>query len=134
MNVAQNMEESDDDLHCIFYLLQQVKNWTQDLIDIEHKAKESARVLFFVLDAETRAAAAAIEVAHLAASIQSRHLVLVLQPYRRGQQIAGESVPDQSVSYHQHVSYIECIQLLIIFVLFSESIWICLEVKQYFKR
>lgn len=76
--------------------MQQVAEWSSELIDIEFKAKQTARVLFFVLDAETRAAAAAVEAAYLAASTRS-HLILVLQPYRRGQQIGGEPVPDQSV-------------------------------------
>lgn len=72
---------------------QQVADWSLELIEIEHRAKQSARVLFFVLDADTRAAAAAVEAAHLAAA--PRPLVLVLQPYRRGQRIGGEVVSNQ---------------------------------------
>ncbi|CAD7085714.1 unnamed protein product [Hermetia illucens] len=72
----------------------QVSDWTPDLIELEHRAKEKARVLFFVMDSETRASAGAIEAAHIAGQ-NSRHLVLVLHPYKPDQSILNEPISQQ---------------------------------------
>ncbi|KAJ6633543.1 hypothetical protein Bhyg_16976, partial [Pseudolycoriella hygida] len=72
----------------------QVSDWTPDLIELEHRAKEKARVLFFVMDSETRASAGAIEAAHIAGQ-NSRHLVLVLHPYKPDQCILNEPISSQ---------------------------------------
>lgn len=74
--------------------LQQVSEWTPDLIELEHRAKEKARVLFFVIDSETRASAASIEAANIS-GMSSQHLVLVLHPYKREQCIFNEPVSPQ---------------------------------------
>lgn len=73
------------------FSLQQVSQWTPDLIELEHRAKEKARVLFFVIDSETRATAGAIEAAHIAGQ-NLKHLVLVLHPYQTDQKILNESI------------------------------------------
>ncbi|XP_055300575.1 uncharacterized protein LOC129567549 isoform X2 [Sitodiplosis mosellana] len=72
----------------------QVSDWTPDLIELEHRAKEKARVLFFVMDSETRASAAAIEVAYISGH-NPRHLVLVLNPYKPEQCILNEPISPQ---------------------------------------
>ncbi|GAB0098245.1 raw [Sergentomyia squamirostris] len=72
----------------------QVSDWTPDLIELEHRAKEKARVLFFVIDSETRASAGAIEAAHIAGQ-NSKHLVLVLHPYKPHQKILNEPISTQ---------------------------------------
>lgn len=72
----------------------QVSDWTPDLIELEHRAKEKARVLFFVIDSETRASAGTIEVAYLAGQ-NARHLVLVLHPYKADQCISNEPISPQ---------------------------------------
>lgn len=74
--------------------LQQVSQWTPDLIQLEHRAKIKARVLFFVIDSETRASAGAIEVAHLAGQNQ-KPLILVLHPYNRNQKIFEEPISEE---------------------------------------
>lgn len=74
--------------------LQQVSQWTPDLIALEHRAKEKARVLFFVMDSETRASAGAIEAAHIAGQNQ-KPLILVLHPYKRNQKILNESISEE---------------------------------------
>lgn len=74
--------------------MQQVSQWTPDLIELEHRAKEKARILFFVMDSETRATAGAIEVAHIAGQ-NLKHLVLVLHPYKMGQKILNESISNE---------------------------------------
>lgn len=82
---------------CLLYRLhksQQVSDWTPDLIELEHRAKEKARVLFFVMDSETRASAGAIEAAHIAGQ-NARHLVLVLHPYQPKQCIWNEPISAQ---------------------------------------
>lgn len=77
----------------ITYFNPQVANWSHELMEVEHRAKQCARALLFVLDAETRAAAASVEAAHLAAG--GRDLLLVLRPYRRHQRIGSERITDQ---------------------------------------
>ncbi|XP_043070386.1 homeobox protein 5 isoform X2 [Drosophila grimshawi] len=72
----------------------QVSDWTPDLIELEHRAKEKARVLFFVMDSETRASAGAIEAAHIAGQ-NCKQLVLVLHPYKPNQNILNEPISHQ---------------------------------------
>ncbi|XP_055548922.1 uncharacterized protein LOC129732250 isoform X2 [Wyeomyia smithii] len=69
----------------------QVSEWTPDLLELEHRAKEKAKVLFFVMDSQTRSTAGAIEVAHIAGK-NSKHLVLVLLPYKQNQKILEETL------------------------------------------
>uniref|UniRef100_A0A1Q3FKN2 Putative nucleoside 2-deoxyribosyltransferase like protein n=1 Tax=Culex tarsalis TaxID=7177 RepID=A0A1Q3FKN2_CULTA len=69
----------------------QVSEWTPDLLELEHRAKEKARVLFFVMDSQTRSTAGAIEVAHIAGK-NSKRLVLVLLPYKPKQKILNETL------------------------------------------
>lgn len=86
--------------------MQQVSDWTPDLIELEHRAKEKAQVLFFVMDSETRASAGAIEAAHIAGQ-NSRHLVLVLLPYKPNQSILNEPLsPQLVIIYNFHVLYL----------------------------
>ncbi|XP_037964259.2 uncharacterized protein LOC105391236 isoform X1 [Plutella xylostella] len=77
----------------ITYFNPQVDDWSKELMEVEHRAKAEARALLFVLDSETRAVAAAVEAAHLAAA--PRDLLLVLRPYSRHQTIARETISDQ---------------------------------------
>ncbi|XP_067620901.1 uncharacterized protein raw isoform X3 [Eurosta solidaginis] len=72
----------------------QVSEWTPDLIELEFRAKEKARVLFFVMDSETRASAGAIEAAHIAGQ-NCKQLVMVLLPYKRNQSILNEQISQQ---------------------------------------
>lgn len=69
----------------------QVSEWTPDLLELEHRAKEKAKVLFFVMDSQTRSTAGAIEVAHIAGR-NSKHLVLVLLPYKQQQKILNDTL------------------------------------------
>jgi len=54
----------------------QRSDWTPDLIEIEHRAKELAPLLFFVIDHDTRALASTIEVCYLAA--RGRSIIVVM--------------------------------------------------------
>ncbi|CAF0818483.1 unnamed protein product [Rotaria sordida] len=56
----------------------QVTDWTPDLIEIEHRAKELAPLLFFVIDHDTRALASIVEVCYLAA--RGRSIIVVMNP------------------------------------------------------
>lgn len=81
-------------INSFFPIPQQVSQWTPDLIQLEHRAKQKARVLFFVIDSETRASAGAIEVAYLSGQNQ-KPLILVLHPYNRNQKIFNESISEE---------------------------------------
>jgi hypothetical protein len=63
-------------------------------LQLEHRAKLKARVLFFVIDSQTRASAGAIEVAHIAGQNQ-KPLILVLHPYKRNQKIFNETISEE---------------------------------------
>ncbi len=49
-----------------------------DLVEIEHRAKELAGLLFFVIDHSTRSLAAIAEVSYLASC--GRNIIVVLNP------------------------------------------------------
>ncbi|XP_011067784.1 PREDICTED: uncharacterized protein LOC105154151 isoform X2 [Acromyrmex echinatior] len=78
----------------ITYYNPQVSQWGPELIAQEYEAKQTARVLLFVIDNQTRNSAGIIEAAQLAAT-RSESLVLVIYPYRQGQAILGETVSTQ---------------------------------------
>ncbi|RVE50403.1 hypothetical protein evm_004940 [Chilo suppressalis] len=77
----------------ITYFNPQVDDWSTELMEVEHQAKAAARALLFVLDSETRAVAASVEAALLAA--EPRDLLLVLKPYTRHQTIGQEKISEQ---------------------------------------
>ncbi|CAF0985113.1 unnamed protein product [Rotaria magnacalcarata] len=56
----------------------QVADWTPDLVEVEHRAKELAPLLFFVIDHDTRALASIVEVCYLAA--RGRSIIVVMNP------------------------------------------------------
>ncbi|XP_050423544.1 uncharacterized protein LOC126835199 isoform X2 [Adelges cooleyi] len=70
----------------------QVDHWSQDLIEIEHTAKENATVLFYVIDRQTRNVASAIEVANFAG--YQKNVVVVIHPQDTvsGTVVAGEQI------------------------------------------
>lgn len=72
-----------------------MSEWTPQLMKLEHQAKQKAKILFFVIDSVTRASAGAIEVAHLAAQDQQKHLILVFHPYKRKQKILQEEISEE---------------------------------------
>ncbi|CAG0913519.1 unnamed protein product [Notodromas monacha] len=94
------MEERD-----IHFYNPQLPFWRPELIQIEHEAKMSASLLFFVVDNETRAVASMIESTYLAAC--GRCLVLVVNLFKsEGHVIYGESLSRKELhdlSYSQHV-------------------------------
>lgn len=75
-------------------VFQQVSQWGPELIAQEYEAKQTAKVLLFVIDNQTRNSAGIIEAAQLAAT-RRESLILVIYPYRQGQTILGETVSTQ---------------------------------------
>lgn len=78
-----------------FLRLQQVAMWAPELVAQEHDAKQSASVLLFVIDSQTRSTVGMLEVAYLVAC--GRCVIVVAQPYRIGQTIMGENITDRYV-------------------------------------
>lgn len=72
---------------------QQVTKWEPELVAQEYNAKQAASVLLFVIDSQTRSTVGMIEVAYLVAS--GRCVVVVAQPYTKGQTIMGEIITDR---------------------------------------
>ncbi|CAF3389877.1 unnamed protein product [Rotaria sp. Silwood1] len=65
-------------LRSISYYNPQVANWTPDLVEIEHNAKESAEILFFVIDHDTRSLGSIAEVCYLIA--RDRTVIVIMNP------------------------------------------------------
>lgn len=63
----------------ISYYNPQVDNWTEDAVKIEGRAKQSAQVLLFVIDKQTRSTVSLVESAFMAGD--SKKLVLVIYPF-----------------------------------------------------
>jgi len=61
-----------------FYNPQQA-NWSPEMIELEHQAKVTSQILFYVLNDQTRNVASMIEVSQYAGS--NRRLIVVLNPY-----------------------------------------------------
>jgi len=74
-----------------FYNPQQA-NWVPEMIELEHQAKVSSEILFWVLNTETRNVASMVEVCQFAGS--SRRLVVVLSTYPG----PGHTISDESIS------------------------------------
>ncbi|ENN72679.1 hypothetical protein YQE_10776, partial [Dendroctonus ponderosae] len=79
--------------HGISFYNPQVSIWAPELLAQEHDAKQSASVLLFVIDSQTRSTVGMLEVAYLVAC--GRCVIVVAQPYRIGQTIMGEVITDK---------------------------------------
>ncbi|CAH1118762.1 unnamed protein product [Phaedon cochleariae] len=79
--------------HGISFYNPQVSKWEPELVAQEYDAKQAASILLFVIDSQTRSTVGMIEVAYLVAS--GRCVVVVAQPYERGQTIMGEVITDR---------------------------------------
>ncbi|CAH1101813.1 unnamed protein product [Psylliodes chrysocephalus] len=79
--------------HGISYYNPQVSMWAPELVAQEYDAKQAASILLFVIDSQTRSTVGMIEVAYLVAS--GRCVVVVAQPYEKGQTIMGEVITDR---------------------------------------
>jgi hypothetical protein len=67
------------ELNGITYYNPQIDNWTPELVKIERHAKQSAQVLFFVFDEQTRSTVSLVESAFMAG--EGKKLVLVIYPF-----------------------------------------------------
>lgn len=77
----------------ISYYNPQVAHWEKALVELEYQAKQTASVLFFVLDRSTRNVASMVEIAYLAGC--RRKLVVVMDTYTGpGQLICGEALSE----------------------------------------
>lgn len=81
--------------HGIDYYNPQVKEWSEELIEIEAKAKEDADILLFVISKETRSIASMIEAAEYIA--KGREILLVIENIDDGQEIAGQKITGQEL-------------------------------------
>lgn len=70
----------------------QVDHWSQDLIEIEHAAKENSSILFYVIDSQTRNVVSDIETANFAGNHKNLVLVIHSQDAVAGSVVAGEQI------------------------------------------
>merc|ERR1712107_891547 len=92
-----------------FYNPQQA-NWSPEMIELEHQAKVTSQILFYVLNDQTRNVASMIEVSQYAGS--NRRLIVVLNPYPGPQHtINGEQLT--KAEYEDLQTAMETVQDLI---------------------
>uniref|UniRef100_A0A0K8RF59 Putative raw n=1 Tax=Ixodes ricinus TaxID=34613 RepID=A0A0K8RF59_IXORI len=78
----------------ISYYNPQVTQWIPELIELENQAKENAKVMFFVIDSQTRSVACMIETAHIAGT--QRKLILILNEQSPpGSLVLGEPISEK---------------------------------------
>ncbi|XP_042881733.1 uncharacterized protein LOC122259190 isoform X2 [Penaeus japonicus] len=88
----------------------QVSHWEEALVELEYQAKQTASVLFFVLDRATRNVASMIEAAYMAGC--RRKLVVVMDSYTGpGQLIGGEAISE--LEYRELTSGLHTVQDLV---------------------
>lgn len=85
----------------------QVDHWSQDLIEIEHAAKESSAILLYVIDSQTRNVVSDIETANFAGN--HKNLVLVIHPQDA---IAGSVIAGEPISYSEAEDIREALTML----------------------
>ncbi|KAK4301738.1 hypothetical protein Pmani_026134 [Petrolisthes manimaculis] len=96
--------------HGISFYNPQVLHWEEALVEVEYQAKQTASVLFFVLDHNTRNVASMVEAAYLAG--RRRKLVIVVDTYTGpGQLINGEPISEQE--YQDLTSGLNTVQDLV---------------------
>lgn len=84
-----------------------MEHWSQDLIEIEHAAKENATILFYVIDSQTRNVVSDIETANFAG--YHNNLVLVIHPQDA---VAGSVVAGEQISSKEAEDIKEALSLL----------------------
>ena len=86
----------------ITYYNPQQPNWVPEMIELEHQAKQTSKVLLFVISNQTRNVVSLIEVAYLAGGsmARGRRLVLCMEqfPTSGGHRIGDEEVSCQELS------------------------------------
>ncbi len=65
----------------------QVDDWSEDLVEIEERAKQNAQLLFFVIDDQTRGVASLVEISYLVAT--SRPILVVMRDFTENTRIDG---------------------------------------------
>ncbi|XP_060555209.1 uncharacterized protein LOC132716070 isoform X2 [Ruditapes philippinarum] len=82
--------------HGITFYNPQVQHWKPELMELEAQAKQTADVLFFVIDSKTRAISSMIEVAYLVAT--QRQVVVIMCEYKDTNiVIDGEKLSDSEM-------------------------------------
>lgn len=80
--------------HGISFYNPQVSHWEEALVEVEYQAKQTASVVFIVLDRHTRNVASMVEAAYMAGC--RRKLVVVMDSYTGpGQLINGEPISER---------------------------------------
>jgi len=67
------------ELNNISYYNPQIDDWTPEVVDTERHAKQTAQILLFVIDKQTRSTVSLVESAFMAG--ESKNLVLVIYPF-----------------------------------------------------
>lgn len=85
----------------ITYYNPQVSHWRPELIELENQAKQTAEILFFVIDNQTRSVASMIEAANISGCQQK--LILVIREFQGpGQEILGEPISEMEYEDLMH--------------------------------
>lgn len=84
----QNLAIPYLEMNNITYYNPQIDNWTPEVVELEHRAKQNAQVLLFVIDDQTRATVTLIESAFMAGD--DKNIVFVFYPFESHMSCAAE--------------------------------------------
>jgi hypothetical protein len=88
----------------ITYYNPQQEHWVQEMIELEHQAKQTSRVLLFVVANQTRNVSGMIEISYFSGGylVKGRRLVTYLETYPGpGHRIGEEAISGQGTSWQR---------------------------------
>lgn len=91
----QNLAIPYLEMNGISYYNPQIENWTPEVVALEHRAKQDAQILLFVIDDQTRATVTLIESAFMAGD--DKNIVFVFYPFETNTNYA----PEQPIEAYQ---------------------------------
>jgi len=84
------------DQYGISYYNPQVEEWSDELVELEARAKQDSEFLFFVIDSQTRALASIVEATEYICT--GREVILVIFELEEGVDIAGHKLEKREVN------------------------------------
>lgn len=117
----------------VSYYNPQVDDWSEDLVALEAKHKQGAKVLLFVVNGSTRSIASMVEAAELIAA--GRRIVLVLEDIPEGQKISEGIISGRELKdLNRARAYLADVAQRHSVLCFSSVITACLHTVRWCKR
>ena len=115
------------------YYNPQVDDWSEDLVALEAKHKQGAKILLFVVNGATRSIASMVEAAELIAA--GRRIVLVLEDIPEGQKISEGTISGRELKdLNRARAYLADVAQRHSVLCFSSVITACLHTVRWCKK